>query len=52
MPKAQAPKEEVKGNGLEQSGEEKTKGICKEDRPMPFSVAADWAVATNYILGG
>ena len=29
-----------KGNGLEQSDEEKTKGICK-DRPMPFSVAAD-----------
>lgn len=45
MPTAQ----EVEGNGLEQSDEDKTKGIYKEDRPMPFS---DWTVATNYIMGG
>lgn len=50
MPRAQAPKEEVEGNGLEQSDEEKTKDTCKDDRPMPFSIAADGAVATNYIL--
>lgn len=51
VPRVEAWKGEVEHNGLEHSDEEKTKGICK-DRPMSFSVAVDWAVATNYILEG